>query len=124
MGTWTIASTLTINYERQLFTIASDVFRLNARIGLGSGLNHGSDYNILRGGLLGGTMVFGKKQNRFMMSGGRIFAEESIGFAGEARSLNPILIEMGWRYEHPEKRFMAKVTGGTMGLSIGIGKTF
>lgn len=124
LGTWTIASVLTLNYERELFRNASDAFQLNARIGLGTGFSYGSDYYALRGVLAGANMIFGKGKNRFLMSGGRIIAKESMGYGGEARSLNPLLIEMGWRYENPIKRFMAKVTGSTMGLSIGIGKTF
>ncbi|MDW3197132.1 MAG: hypothetical protein R8G66_32440 [Cytophagales bacterium] len=124
LGTWTIASVLTLNYERELLRAASDGFRLNARIGVGTGFSYGSDYYALRGVLAGANMIFGKGKNRFLMSGGRIIAQESMGYGGEARSLNPLLIEMGWRYENPAKRFIAKVTGGTMGLSVGIGKTF
>lgn len=124
VGSWTIANALTINLEPELYRSSGDRFRLNGRLGLGIGLNHDSDYNTIQGWIAGTTMLFGGGSNRFSMSGGWIIGQESMGFSGESRSLTPLLLEMGWRYEHPSKGFMTKFSGGTLGLSVGVGLKF
>ncbi len=124
VGSWTIASSLTFNLEPELYRSASDRFRVNGRLGLGIGLNHDGDYNTIQGWIAGTTMLFGGGDNHFSMSGGWIIGQESMGFSGESRSLTPLLLEMGWRYEHPYNGFMTKFSGGTMGLSIGVGLKF
>lgn len=124
VGSWTIASALTFNLEPQLYRSASERFRLNGRLGLGIGLNHDSDYNTIQGWIAGTTMLFGGGNNYFSTSTGWIIGQESMGFSGESRSLTPLLLEMGWRYEHPSTGFMTKFSGGTLGLSVGVGLKF
>lgn len=124
LGSSTIATSLVVNYEPRFFKSKNNRFQLNGRMGLGVGLNHEGDYTAIHGGLGGLTMLFGMGRNRFAASGGWIVGWESMDFGGDARSKSLPLIEMGWRYENPEKNFMTKASIGSLGLSLGVGFTF
>ncbi len=117
-------NSLVLNYEPRLYHDSGSGFQLNGRAGLVVGLQYGGDYNIVRGGTGGLTMLLGKGENHFSASSGWVFAWESVGLEGDVRSLSFPLLEVGWRHEHPEKRTLTKVSVGTLGLSIGLGIKF
>lgn len=128
-GTYLFVSTATLNYEPTLFESSSRHFRLNGRLGLGLGYVLGFDGGHGISGALGGlTLDFGRKNSHFLVSSGIMvgsnFNEISEISAGFDRIGTAPLLEMGWRYEKPEGGVIFKVSGGSLGLSVGVGYSF
>ncbi len=128
-GTYLFVSTVTLNYEPTLFESYSRHFRLNGRFGVGLGYVLGFDGSHGISGALGGlTLDFGRRNSHFLLSSGIMvgsnFNEISEISAGFDRIGTAPLLEIGWRYEKPEGGVIYKISGGSLGLSVGVGYSF
>ena len=118
----------TFNYESHWHTSKKGGFRFNARLGASLGMvsEEESDDTVtgrygVAAGLVGFSMIWGKKNHHFVTSFGVIAGH---GFGVIAEGFGFPLLEMGWRYQPPEGRKIWKVSAGTNGLALGFGRTF
>lgn len=123
-----LANAATFNYESHWLSSKNGGFRLNARLGASLGMiseeEIGDTVTGRHGfalGLVGFSMIWGKKNHHFVTSFG-VIAGHSFGLAAEGFGFP--LLEMGWRYQPPEGGRIWKISVGTNGLALGIGQTF
>lgn len=101
-----------VNYEKQL--IKRDKIQWLGRLGMSVAANPDGGF----GGLLGGTMLTGKRNSHFETNVG-LFVGSEVGDVFAAP-----LIEIGYRYQKPTGGFLFKAKLGNLGLGFGIGYAF
>jgi len=101
-----------VNFEKQL--IKSDKIQWLGRLGMGVAANPDGGF----GGLIGGTMLTGKRKDHLEANIG-LFVGSEVGTV-----FTTPLIEIGYRYQKPTGGFLFKAKLGNLGLGFGIGYAF
>lgn len=116
-----------LNAEYTLFRSASEKFRLNARLGAGAGAVFYGPSGA--GGLVGMTLLTGRKAHHFETNVGMYFFEEMV--MGPADRWMPTgnyfgfpNFNLGYRFEKSEGGFLFKINAGIPGIGIGLGYAF
>ena len=119
----------TINMEVRLTSSNSGKVQLYARGGYGSIIQFGifCDGNNSKGGIMGLTMLVGKGNHKFEISGGGYLGswiEDSTSCKGEQGSHRIPIAELGYRYQNLKNQFLFRAKLGVLGGGIGIGFCF
>lgn len=129
IGPWTSA---TINLEVRLVSSESNKVQLYARGGYASvgELEIFCEGRTSKGGILGLTMLAGKGNHKFEVSGGAYLGtwkevERSGWCSGSNKGSHKVpMADLGYRYQNPNSQFIFRAKVGVLGIGIGLGFTF
>ncbi|MBN2395964.1 MAG: hypothetical protein JXC36_05835 [Candidatus Atribacteria bacterium] len=107
-----------INFENYIAKSVSGKLHWFGRIGLGGAAVLMGDEGF--GGFGAITMLTGNGNRHFEMNGGAFFG---IGSYSKDLFVLPIL-DIGYRYQKPEGKFIFKAKIGTIGIGVGLGYAF
>ncbi len=136
-STYLVVSSVSINFERRLYSSSSQKFHLYGRAGYGyvdvQNLFFCSGKTAV-GGLFSFTILTGKGDHHFEADAGIYFGtfkNKEIdswlisGPCNEKTGSRVIpLIDLGYRYQIPEGGFLFRARAGTYGLGVGFGYAF
>lgn len=120
-GTVLIVTSVSVNGELLFASSPSEEINWYARGGVGvAGVFYGpAGY----GGLGGVTMLTGKKNHHLEVSGG-VFMGSDSGMGMEDGFFALPLLDVGYRFQKPEKGFVFRVKVGALGAGFGLGYAF
>ena len=109
-----------ISYERKLLSSRSKKIHLLAKGGIGKfGVQVGPDG---WGGLGGLTLLTGKGDQHFELSGGFV-----LGYDNDPEEKSQFalpMLDLGYRYQKPNGGFVFRVKVGILGVGVGVGYAF
>ena len=121
VGTILVISTASVNLEAHLASTASGKVHWYARAGFGgSAVFYGP---VGLGGLGGVTMLTGKKNHHFEVSGGLFLGNDSGAGMVDGFFALP-LFDLGYRFQKPGNSFLFRAKVGILGAGIGLGYAF
>ena len=103
-----------VNFERQL--IKKEKTQFLGRLGMGAAAGNPDVGGF--GGLIGGTMLTGKRKSHFETNLGLFVGSE------DGTIFTAPLVEIGYRYQKPTGGLLFKVKLGNLGLGFGLGYAF
>lgn len=117
VGTNVFISSISLNLETYLSSLASGRGHLYVRAGFGGAGIYEYAYGL--GGIIGVTMLAGKHTH---------YVDTSVGaFLGRDDTSNffPLpLLDLGYRFQKPGKSFIFRAKAGTLGVGLGLGYAF
>lgn len=120
-GTNIVVSSASINIEKHFNTSASEKIHWYGRVGIGGAAVFYGPAGF--GGLGGITMLTGRKKHHFELSGGIFLGTDEGTGMGDGLFALPLL-DVGYRFQKPEKSFIFRVKVGTLGFGLGLGHAF
>lgn len=118
---------VTLDYEKLLSRQSN--YNLYGKIGIGYGAIGGNDVGIAGIQLpLSLNILNGGGNNHFEVNlGARTFFDipfDKVNSSTDHRVFIYPIVNLGYRYQQPNGKFLFKILGGTDGVSLGIGMTF
>ena len=121
-GTILVLSSATLNLEVKLGQPIFNKVNWYARAGFGgSAIFYG---NAGFGGLAGVTMFTGQGNHHFEASAGAFVGNETGAGLGNQGLFALPLLDVGYRFQKPQKSFVFRAKLGVLGLGIGLGYAF
>lgn len=121
VGTYLLISGASINYDFHLKSLKEGKINLYGRGGLGGTAVFYGPAGL--GGLGGVTMLTGKKNHHFEASLGAFVGNDNGQGYGDGLFVLPLL-DLGYRFQKPQKGFVFRAKAGILGVGIGLGYSF
>lgn len=126
-GSSAYISATSLNAEYTFFISNRERVRLNARLGAGAGTYTFGPGGV--GGLMGFTMLTGKKSHHFEWNVGIYYLNETWNGEGNSVIFTPYHFvlpnfNIGYRFQPVRGGFLFKINAGIPGIGVGLGYAF